>query len=143
MSQKVKIVACGTFDLIHPGHIAFLKKAKNLSENSELIVVVARDITVVKEKRKRPILNEKERLEIVSSLKFVDKAILGSKTDKLEIIEKLKPDILVLGYDQKWNERRLEKELRRKGLKTKVIRLERYGNFSSSLLIKRIVRRYA
>ena len=74
-----KVMASGTFDLLHPGHGIYLQEAKNLGGyNSKLYVVVARDSTV--EKRKRvPIVGENQRLELIKMLKPVDEAYLGNE----------------------------------------------------------------
>lgn len=129
----MKIATFGVFDLIHEGHVKFLKKCKNISKDAELIVVLARDSNVLREKGRKPLIPEEQRKYIVESLKPVDKAILGNEDlDKLKIVEKIKPDIIILGYDQEWNEKNLEKELENRGLKVRVIRLKKYGNINSS-----------
>ena len=71
------VMAFGTFDVLHPGHIAYLEQAKRMGDR--LVVVVARDSSVAIIKGRRPIFGEKERLEIVSSLRVVDKAVLGAE----------------------------------------------------------------
>jgi len=135
----MKIATFGVFDLIHEGHVKFLKKCKNLSKGAKLTVVVARDSTVLKEKGKEPLIPEEQRRYIVESLKPVDKAILGNEgSDKMKIVDRIKPDIIVLGYDQYWDEKKLEQELRKKGLKVNVIRLKKYGNINSSSIKNRM-----
>ena len=134
-----KIATFGVFDIIHVNHVKFLEKCKNLSKLSKLIVVVSRDSTVLREKGKKPIISEEDRRYIVQSLKPVDKAILGNEgTDKLKIVEKIKPDIIVLGYDQPWDEKDLEKKLKKRGLKIQVIRLKKYGNINSTNIKKKM-----
>jgi FAD synthetase len=133
MKAMKKIATFGVFDLIHPGHVKFLEKCKNLAEDSELTVVIARDSTVIREKGKKPIMSEERRRHVVKSLKPVDRAILGNEgPDKLKIVEKIKPDIIVLGYDQPWNERELKKELEKRGLKIQILRFEKLDNVSST-----------
>jgi FAD synthetase len=130
-----KIATFGVFDIIHPGHIEFLKKCKNLEKNSKLIVVISRDSTVIKERGKKTVIQEEERRYIVESLRPVDKAILGYEgSDKLKIVEKIKPHIIVLGFDQKWNEKKLEDDLRKRGLRVKVIRLKKYTDINSTTI---------
>ena len=92
------VMAFGTFDNLHQGHLAYLKQAKQ--EGDELIVIVARDINVKKIKGKKPQQSETARLKSVEKTGLADKASLGSKTDRLKPILKHKPDILFLGYDQ-------------------------------------------
>jgi FAD synthetase len=87
----------GTFDILHPGHIFLLKEA---SKHGDVIVVVARDSTVKRIKGREPIFNEEHRLMMVSSIKYVKKAILGKEsTDILEIVEELKPDVIVVPFE--------------------------------------------
>lgn len=134
-----KIATFGVFDIIHPGHIKFLEECKHLSKNSELTVVIARDSTVIKEKGKKPVMSEEQRKFIVQSLKPVDKTVLGNEgLDKLKIVEKIKPDIIVLGYDQPWDEKNLKEELKKRGLKTQILRLKGYGKISSSTIKNKI-----
>jgi len=134
-----KIATFGVFDILHSGHIKFLEKCKNLVKNSKLIVVIARDSTVIKEKGKKPIMSEEHRKHIVQSLKPVNKVILGNEcSDKLKIVEKIKPDIIILGYDQTWNEEELKKELEKRGLKIQIIRLKKYDDISSTTIKNKI-----
>lgn len=130
-----KIVTFGVFDIIHAGHIKFLENCKKTDKNSKLIVVISRDSTVLRERGKKPIMPEQERKKIVGSLKVVDEAILGYEgLDKFRIVEEIKPDIIVLGYDQPWDEKELKKELKGRGLYVDVIRLKKYGNINSTSL---------
>jgi len=134
-----KIATFGVFDILHPGHVKFLEKCKNLVKNSKLIVVIARDVTVIKEKGKKPIISEENRKHIIQSLKPVDKAVLGNEgSDKLKIVEKIKPDIIVLGYDQTLDEKGLKKELEKRGLKIQIIRLKKYDDISSTSIKNKI-----
>ncbi len=134
----VRVVATGTFDIIHPGHIRFLEEAKKLGD--ELIVIVAREKNV--RHKPKPIIPEEQRRRVVEALKPVDRAILGDEHDMFKPIMELKPDIIVLGYDQHFDEKKLEKELRKRGLNTKVVRIkvkEECEFCSSTRIIKRIV----
>lgn len=134
-----KIATFGVFDIIHEGHVKFLESCKRLVKDSELIVVVARDSTVLREKGEKPIIPEEQRRFIVESLKPVDGAILGNEgNDKLKIVEQIKPDLIVLGYDQPWDEKELERKLRKKGLNVRVVRLKKYSEMSSSKIRNRI-----
>ncbi len=134
----VRVVATGTFDIIHPGHIRFLEEAKKLGD--ELIVIVAREKNV--RHKPKPIIPEEQRRRVVEALKPVDRAILGDEHDMFKPIIELKPDIIVLGYDQHFDEKKLEEELRKRGLNTKVVRIkvkEECEFCSSTRIIKRIV----
>jgi FAD synthetase len=117
----VRVMATGVFDIIHLGHLHFLEESRKLGD--ELVVVVATDNTVRKRKHE-PITPEKMRLELVSSLKPVTKAVLGKDTgDIFEIVREVGPDIITIGYDQPFRERELEAEMKKRGLKVKVVRM--------------------
>ncbi len=119
----VKIMATGTFDLLHMGHIYYLKEAKKLGDI--LTVVVARDSTVRKLKHE-PVNPEDIRLDLIKELKIVDEAYLGYKDDMYAIVEEIKPDIIALGYDQIHDETTIRKEMKKRNLKAKVVRLSEY-----------------
>jgi FAD synthetase len=114
-------MATGVFDILHLGHLHYLEESKKLGD--ELVVVVATDTTVRKRKHE-PITPEKMRCELVASLKPVDKAVLGREGgDIFEIVKDLRPDIITLGYDQPFDQQNLEKELAKRGLNVKVVRM--------------------
>ncbi|OPY26766.1 MAG: FAD synthase [Methanobacterium sp. PtaU1.Bin242] len=119
-------MATGTFDIIHPGHGYYLEESKKLGgKDAKLVVVVARDSTVRSRKRV-PIVNEKQRLEVVKMLKPVDEAYLGSNTDMFKIVEKLKPDIISIGPDQNFDLQKLEDELKKRNIPAKVVKITGY-----------------
>ncbi|MBU2099767.1 FAD synthase [Candidatus Micrarchaeota archaeon] len=134
-----KVIAFGTFDGLHPGHIYYLEQAKKFGE---LTVVIARDSTVKKVKGRKTLLNEKERKKMIESLKAVDKAVLGEKKEnKFEILKKLKPDTIVLGYDQKPSKKELEKELKKMKINAEIKRVNAWNpkKFKSTKLKKKII----
>ncbi|WP_342305414.1 adenylyltransferase/cytidyltransferase family protein [Methanolobus sp. ZRKC5] len=137
----VRVLATGTFDLLHPGHILYLSEAKRMGD--ELYVIVARE-SMIKHKPK-PIVPDEQRVEMVNSLKIVDKAILGSDSDIFDPIKEIKPDIIVLGYDQGFDTEKLEKQLHEKGFNCKVIRVEQSltcSLCSTGRIIKKVLERY-
>ncbi len=96
--KKIKVVLTGgVFDILHIGHIYTLKKAKALGD--VLVVVVARD-EMIRRKGRAPIHPQEYRKAIVEELKCVDVALAGGE-DPQKIVEKVKPDVIVYGYDQK------------------------------------------
>lgn len=121
----VRVLATGTFEILHPGHLLYLEEAKKLGD--ELFVVVARDVNVRRRKR-TPIIPEEQRVQMVSALKVVDKAMLGSERDMYEPLYTIKPDIITIGYDQDFNEEELERELRKRGFNSKVIRIKKHNS---------------
>ncbi|RJO58887.1 FAD synthase [Candidatus Parcubacteria bacterium] len=136
-----KIVVTGTFDHLHPGHLFLFKKAKALGDY--LTVVVARDKTVKKVKGKLPWQPERFRLKMVKRVKWVDRAVLGKLAkDKLKIIKELKPDILALGYDQRAFTQNLRRELKKRKLLTRVVRLPAFQPKKyKSRLLKRLAKK--
>lgn len=94
-----KVLAFGTFDTIHPGHIFFLREAKKLG--SHLTIVVARDVTVHTVKKHHPHHREQTRLRNIRKLGIADRVILGSLNNKYEVVSHVAPQVVALGYDQK------------------------------------------
>lgn len=138
-----KVFVGGTFDLIHPGHIEFLKEASKLGK---VYVAVARDKNSERVKGRRPINDENQRLEVVKSIKYVYEAFLGDPEDFIKSVERVKPDIIFLGPDQHVNEEELKKELQKRGINAEIIRLKerikKWPHSSTSSIINEIVSRY-
>lgn len=137
-SKRVRVMAFGTFDILHPGHLHYLNSAKKLGD--ELIVGVARDSTVEKLKGILPINDERTRLQMVAALKCVDKAVMGNKGVIYNILEEIKPDVIALGYDQHVDTNKLKRELALRHLHSKVVRLKSFKEktFKSSLIKTKI-----
>jgi len=136
-----RILATGTFDLLHPGHIYFLTQARALGD--ELFVIVARDSNVTH--KPKPIVSEEQRLEMVNALGIVDKALLGSEKDMFEPLKHIRPDIIALGYDQRFNAENLEEELAKRGLPANVVRIplsKECPLCSTGAIIKEVLKRY-
>lgn len=132
----VKVMATGTFDLLHMGHIYYLKEAKKLGDI--LVTVVARDSTVRKLKHE-PVTPENMRLSIVKELKVVDYALLGNEKDMYETVKIVKPDIIALGYDQIHDEKQIRIELNNRNIKAKIVRLQKYDGISDLDGTRRII----
>ena len=90
------------------------------------MVVVARDETVQEVKRRAARFDQEARLQAVSSHPLVDQALLGLPGDKYEIIEQIKPTVILLGYDQTTFTDRLTEELTARGLTVDMKRAEPY-----------------
>ena len=136
----VRVLATGTFDLLHPGHLLYLSKAKALGD--ELYVIIARD-SMIKHKPK-PVIPEAQRLAMVKALCMVDKVQLGSEIDIFEPLCLIKPDIIVLGKNQFFDEKKLETELMDHGIDAKVVRIQSFEQCelcSSAAIIKKITQR--
>ena len=132
----VTVMATGTFDLLHIGHIYYLKEAKKLGDT--LAVVVACDKTVRRLKHE-PVTTEEMRLRLINELRVVDKAVLGNEDDKFEVVEELKPDVIALGYDQIHDEKSLKQELRKRNISARVVRLPKYDCASDLDGTRRII----
>jgi len=95
--QKV-VFTNGCFDILHLGHIDYLEKARNIGD--KLIVGLNTDESVRRLKgEQRPIVDQISRSRIIASLQFVDMVVLFDEDTPFELIENLKPDILVKGND--------------------------------------------
>jgi FAD synthetase len=121
--DAIKVVLVGgVFDVIHPGHIHTLKAAKR--HGDVLIVVVARTSTATKIKQHRKIYHDEDlRKELVSSLSFVDLAIVGSPVSLYDTVERVSPDIIALGYDQVHSEKEISQNCKNRNLAVSIIRL--------------------
>jgi FAD synthetase len=134
----VKVMATGTFDLLHMGHIFYLREAKKLGDT--LVVVVATDSTVRKLKHD-PITPQEIRVNLIKELKMVDEAYLGHEDDMYRIVEEIKPDIIALGFDQIHNDSTIKNELKKRKLNVKVVRLSKYEGESDLEGTRRIIQK--
>jgi FAD synthetase len=107
-----RVVAQGTFDILHPGHVHYLEEAAELGD--ELHVIVSRTPNVTH--KPGPVVPDRQRTEMVAALDPVDEAHLGHPDDIFVPIERLSPDVIVLGHDQHHDTDALEAELDRRGI---------------------------
>lgn len=147
-SERKVVLAAGTFDLLHYGHVYHLTEAKKAGgEQAKLVVVVARDSVVEKRKGTKPIVPEEQRRAVVEALKVVDEAILGPGLEEMDmqsIIESVGPDIVAVGYDRRDIENDLRRLLDERGLRIQIVRVGRFGGkeLSTSRIKRRILERY-
>lgn len=138
-----KVFVGGTFDIIHPGHIEFLKEASRLGK---VYVSVARDKNSERIKGRKPINDENQRLEVLRSIKYVHEAFLGDPEDFIKSVERVKPDIIFLGPDQHINEEEFKKELQKRGINAEIVRMkeriQKWPHSSTTSIIREIVSRY-
>jgi len=128
---KIIVFTNGCFDILHTGHITYLRQAKELGDI--LIVGLNTDNSVKRLKgEKRPIFNEKDRAKMLSSLEVVDYIVLFDEDTPKNIIKKIKPDILVKGGDYK-----VEKVIGRE-FASRTIVLPYINGYSTTEIIKRI-----
>ena len=128
----------GCFDLLHPGHIRYLREARSLGDR--LVVAVNSDETVVALKGPgRPLIPLAERMEMLSSLESVDYVVSFEEETPFEVIEAIVPDVLVKGGD--WTSDRIvgrETVLEAGG---RVLSLPFAPGYSTTALIESIVAR--
>jgi FAD synthetase len=146
--KKKVVLASGVFDLLHLGHVKFLEAAKKAGgKSAELLVIIARDSTVEESKGRKPVMPENQRRALVESLKVVDEAVLGfEKFDLADVIERVKPDVIALGYDQEDMEKRVQKYVDKHKLKIKVIRIGKFEEDalnSSSKIRQKILEKFS
>jgi len=130
-----KVLVGGAFNILHPGHIFFLSWAKKLGDF--LIVVIANDRTV-KRNKGYVITPMNDRKRIVEGIRFVDKVVVGNSTDMFRVVEKEKPNIIALGFDQKIDMKKLKGVIAKNRLKIKIVRIKKYGNYSTKKIIEKI-----
>ena len=120
-----KVMAFGSFDILHKGHEAYLKEAKGYGDY--LIVIVARDENIIRFKGRKPKNDENYRLGQIKKLDFVDEAVLGHKGNIFDVLEEYRPDVICLGYDQKTvEEEKLREELEKRNIKAEIARAKPY-----------------
>ena len=120
----MRVMAVGVFDLLHAGHLHYLEQAKSLGNH--LTVVVAHDDTV-RIRKHEPVTNHDLRRRMVEGLKPVDDAIVGNSPDVsiYDILPKVNPDVIALGYDQEHAEDSIRNRLLELGHESiKVTRVE-------------------
>jgi D-beta-D-heptose 7-phosphate kinase/D-beta-D-heptose 1-phosphate adenosyltransferase len=127
----------GVFDLLHPGHVRYLQKAKTLGDR--LIVGVNSDRSVrVNKGDGRPIVPELERAEIVASLACVDAAVVFDEETPLSLITAIQPDVLVKGAD--WAEDAIVGRDVVEARGGRVVRMPVESGYSTTNLVERIRR---
>ena len=136
---KLVVFTNGCFDILHAGHVRYLSAAKN--EGDLLVVGLNSDQSVRRIKgKRRPIVKQEHRLEILASLQVVDYVTLFDEPDPLKLIQLLKPSILVKGED--WSEDKIVGADIVKANGGRVVRVPLAGDASTSGIIERIVKHY-
>lgn len=112
------VVAQGTFDILHPGHVHYLREAATMGDR--LHVIVARGANVTH--KAPPVISDRQRVEMVDALDPVDHARLGHPEDIFVPIEEIEPAVIALGYDQYHEVDGIETALSERGLDCEVRR---------------------
>ncbi len=113
-----RVVAQGTFDILHPGHVHYLEDAAEYGD--ELHAIVARGVNVTH--KPKPILSDRQRRDMVAALTVVNEAHLGHPEDIFVPIERIDPDVVVLGFDQHHEEAAIAEALSERGVDCRVKR---------------------
>jgi len=132
---KKIIFARGCFDLLHPGHILYLKKAKSLGDILVVWVNVDQSVQILKGEN-RPINNLKSRMEMLSVLDIVDFVSSFRDEDGLEIVRKFKPDIVVVPQISVDYARAIQ------GYGGKIVVVPVLKKYSTSQIIQKILKNY-
>ncbi|MDG6256791.1 MAG: FAD synthase [Methanomicrobiaceae archaeon] len=135
-----RVVATGTFDILHPGHVYYLEASRALGD--ELHVIVARDANV--KHKPAPVIPESQRLRMVQALRVVDHARLGDEHDMFVPIEAIGPDVITIGFNQHFDVEKLESMLRTRGIDAEVARIGAFqgkGYCSSRTIMETIIKK--
>lgn len=137
---KKVVFTNGCFDIIHAGHVDYLKKSKDIGDI--LIVALNTDNSVKRNKgEKRPIINEKQRLFVMDNLKPVDFVTLFDEDTPYELIKFLVPDFLIKGED--WQIDSIIGKDIVEAAGGKVERVKFVNNVSTSIIINKILDSYS
>jgi len=140
---RTKVLVAGTFEIIHPGHIHYLRKAWELGR---VVAIVARDSSVSKFKSRDVVIPEEQRLAVLNSIVYVHKARLGYEDDIFRVVEEERPSVILLGPNQPFDPEYIKSELRSRGINSDVLRLEQYLDCplcSTRKIINAIINRYS
>ena len=135
--KKYKVgYTTGVYDMFHIGHLNIIKRAKEQCDY--LIVGVTTDALCYQRKRKYPIINEQDRMEIVRAIRFVDEVVPQENMDKFDAVKRYHADAVFVGSDWKgsesWNQ--YEKEFAEVGCA--VVYLDHTDGISSTILRERL-----
>jgi FAD synthetase len=112
------VIAQGTFDILHPGHVHYLSDAAAMGDRLHVIVARRSNVT----HKAKPVLSDRQRRDMVAALDVVDEASLGHREDIFVPIERIDPDVIALGYDQHHDEAGIRAALDERGIDCEVRR---------------------
>ncbi|ABL87865.1 FMN adenylyltransferase [Pyrobaculum islandicum DSM 4184] len=118
-NNKVVMVA-GTFEILHPGHLLYLREAWKLGY---VTAVVSSDENAERTKKRKIIIPQQQRAEILSSIYYVHKTVEGKPGNIFDIFYEVKPDIVLLGPNQNISEDVVKQEAKKRGVDVEIIRL--------------------
>lgn len=133
------VLAQGTFDILHPGHVYYLRQARSMGDRLQVIVARSTNVT----HKDPPVIPGPQRVAMVDALEPVDDACLGHPEDIFVPIERLAPDIIALGHDQHHDATAIESALADRGIDCAVERVSKRPRESDAELLStaRIIER--
>lgn len=133
MATKKTVLIFGVFDLLHPGHIAFVREA---AKHGDVTAVVTPDAKVLAEKGRPAFFPENERMAMVASLRGVAKAVLGDTGPRWTVVSRLRPDVICVGYDQDATNPKFVTQMAGLSKPPRIVRVDGYetGKYSSTKL---------
>jgi FAD synthetase len=114
------VMVAGTYEILHPGHLAYLREAWRLGY---VVAVVSSDENAERSKRRKIVIPQQQRAEVLSSLYYVHKVVQGKPGNIFDIFEEVKPDVVFLGPNQNVSEDVVRVEAKKRGVETEVVRL--------------------
>ena len=126
----------GVFDLFHTGHLNILKKSKELCDY--LIVGVSTDELVMKKKNKSPIIPYNERIEIVKSIKYVDRVVAQTNMDKFNAWKEYNFNRMFVGDDWKGTDKWLSLEKKMESVGVEIFYFP-YTKGTSSTILRKVI----
>jgi D-beta-D-heptose 7-phosphate kinase/D-beta-D-heptose 1-phosphate adenosyltransferase len=137
--RKRIVFTNGCFDILHVGHIRYLRKAKSLGDILVVGLNTDRSVRVIKGE-KRPIVPQEDRAEVLASLEFVDYVVFFDEPDPFTLIGKVKPHILVKGAD--WTKDKIVGRDLVEKAGGRVVRIPLVPGASSTGVIEKIIQVY-
>jgi D-beta-D-heptose 7-phosphate kinase/D-beta-D-heptose 1-phosphate adenosyltransferase len=137
--RKKVVFTNGCFDILHVGHIRYLRKAKSLGDILVVGLNTDRSVRQIKGE-KRPIVPQDQRAEVLAALEFVDYVVLFDEPDPFALIEKVKPTILAKGAD--WPKDKIVGRDVVEKAGGRVVRIPLVSGASSTAVIEKIIRAY-
>jgi D-beta-D-heptose 7-phosphate kinase/D-beta-D-heptose 1-phosphate adenosyltransferase len=133
---RVVVFTNGVFDILHPGHIRYLREARALGDLLIVGVNSDRSVKALGKAPGRPINPEQERVEVLEALASVDSVVLFDDDTPHEIIKAMQPDILVKGAD--WGENAIVGRDVVEARGGKVVRIALAEGYSTTSIINKI-----
>jgi rfaE bifunctional protein nucleotidyltransferase chain/domain len=134
--RKTLVFTNGVFDILHPGHVRYLRDARALGDLLIVGVNSDRSVRALAKAPDRPINGEAERAEVLAALASVDAVVIFDEDTPHEIISALQPDILVKGAD--WGENEIVGRDVVEARGGKVVRIALAEGYSTTKIIERI-----